>query len=125
MSLLTLLWLSSLAILSGIVLYAFWTKRTAAAPHFIPSDFGEFIHDALTHLSMGVFGVASTVEPHARRISTHIVRVSKWGHSKFTERVFGKTAQLPGRTASFFLKYIAENKEEVRGSAEQKAGLQK
>lgn len=73
----------------------------------------------------GVSGAIGSVEPHARRVSAHIVSISKWGHDTFTDRVFGKTALVPGKTASFFLKYIAEHKEEVRGTPEQRAGLEK
>ena len=125
MSLLTLIWLMSLATLTLLTLFAFRRARYAPDPRHIPHDLGEFIHEALTHVASGVSIVAGSAQPHARKVTRHVVAVTKWGHDRFTDRVFGKTTQLPGRTASFFLKYIAENKEATRGTPDQRQGLQK
>lgn len=125
MSLLTITWLLSLATLVVTTLYAFRRARSAPAPRYVPHDLGEFIHEALTHMVGGVSNTLGSAQPHARRVSAYVVSVSKWGHDMFIDRVFGKTALAPGKTASFFLKYIAEHKEEVRGTPEQRAGLEK
>ena len=125
MSLLTFTWLLSFATLIATTLYAFYRARFAPVPRYIPRDLGEFIHEALTHMIGGVTSVAGTAQPHARRVTAYVVSVGKWGHSMFVDRVFGKTTLVPGKTASFFLKYIAEHKEEVRGTPEPRAGLEK
>jgi hypothetical protein len=125
MSFLSFIWLLSFVVLVATTLYAFHRARYAPLPRYIPHDLGEFIHEAVTHTVKGVRSVASSARPHAEKVTLHVVSLSKWGHDKFIDRVFGKTVLAPGKTASFFLKYIAEHKEETKGSAAQKAGLQK
>jgi hypothetical protein len=124
MSLLAYLWVFSLLTLVAVTLFAYRRSRFVAIRH-VPHDLGEFIHEALSHIATGVSSTAATLQPHARKVTLHVVTAGKWGHDRFIDRVFGKRAQLPGRTASFFLKYIAEHKEGVRGTPEQRAGLEK
>lgn len=125
MTLTALFWVLSLLTLVATTSFAFYRAQKVSAPKYIPRDFGEFVHEALTHLADEVSSVANKAEPHARRMSAHVVLLSKLAHDKFIDRVFGKTTKTPGKTASFFLKYIAENKEGNRGTAEQQAGLEK
>lgn len=125
MSLTVLFWVLSLLTLVGTTAFAFYRARFIPAPKFVPRDFGEFLHEALTHIAGGVSDVADTAKPHARRMSAYVVLLSKLAHDKFIDRVFGKTTKMPGTTASFFLKYIAEHKEGTKGTPEQKAGLEK
>lgn len=52
--------------------------------------------------------------PHVRRVIVFGVRRGKEGYELMLDRMFGKGEVERGRTASFFLKHIAEEKEAKR-----------
>jgi hypothetical protein len=122
MSLLLALWLVSLSVLVVTSLVAHMRTRFVSAHHHVPHDLGEFVHEALSHLAIHMHGAAKTMRPHTDKVTSFVVSIGKWSHGKFVDRVFGKAYQAPGKSASFFLKYIAEQKEKVVGTPKQRRG---
>jgi hypothetical protein len=125
MTFITFIWAFSLVVMLLLAGYAYYLssqKKHHVVAHLVPLDLHTFIHEALVHMFDGVLVVLQHTKPHTDRALLYVKRVSKLGHDKFIDRVFGKTEQHRGKTASFFLKYIAEHKEEHRGTPEQRAG---
>ncbi len=116
-------WALSIAILFAVTLYAYHRAQRVPLPRYVPRSLSDFVHEALSHLAIHLHSAAGTAKPHARRFSETLISISRRGHDVFIDRVFGRMSQERGRSASFFLKYIAEHKEREEGSPEQKAGL--
>ena len=109
------IWIGSLVVLAGVLLFSLFRARNMNTALFQrPEGFREFIIDALGHLLGHFSHVAISAEPHARKIGLLFFHFGKRGHDVFSERVFGKVVSERGKTASFFLKHIAENKENSR-----------
>ena len=124
MNFLTIIWALSAFTLVGVIVFSY-KHRSQTSPKQIPQDFNAFIHDALSHLAAHTTSAVGTAKPHAHRFLSQVLSVIHSTQTKFTEQVFGKINKERGKTASFFLKYIAEHKETTRGSQDQKDGYQK
>ena len=125
MNFLTTIWALSAITLFGVIIFAYRQRSHMTSPKQIPEDFNAFIHEALSHLAVHATSVAGTAKPHAHRVVAQILSLIHSTQTKFTEQVFGKINKERGKTATFFLKYIAEHKETTRGTQDQKDGYQK
>jgi hypothetical protein len=122
MSFVITIWLLSLFILIAITAFAFYSSRATNNLADTPEDLNEFIREAFAHIIGNVAYAAVSAKPHADRVAAFFYSYGKLGHEIFTERVFGRLVREPGNAASFFLKYIAEHKENTKGSAMKKRG---
>ncbi len=125
MTFLTSLWLLSLIVTVLVCLLAYYCTRHSRVlerEYVGHNDLRSFITETLAHVVGSVTVVATSARPHTDRVFHRVKSAGRWGHNKFIDQVFGKAEKNKGRTASFFLKYIAENKEAEKGSPEQKAG---
>lgn len=113
MSTLFIIWLVALFVLSSTLAYAhIRMKRVHTfAQARVPNDFSEFIAQELHDISLHLRRAAHVMRPHGKQAVGYAVLLSRRGYDMFTERVFGRMEVTKGKTTSFFLKHISENKE--------------
>ncbi len=119
MSILFIIWLMALLVLGGTLVYAHFRMKRA---HYIlevrvPSDFSEFLSLELHDIILCLRRMMHTARPHAKRATGYAVLVSRRGYDLFIERIFGRKEVTRGKTTSFFLKHISEEKE-ARGGGD-------
>lgn len=83
---------------------------------------GEFVRDEIHHLIEFVTHLSERMKPHTSRVGIIVLNYGKRGHMAFSERLFGRIISERGKTASFFLKYIAEHKENIRSGTPERVG---
>ena len=123
MTFLVFLWGLSLLIMSATVCYISFRNGSQTMSGVTPlRGVGEFVRDEIHHfiLFMGHFG--NRLKPHTSRIGMIVFNYGKRGHVAFSERLFGRIISERGKTASFFLKYIAEHKENNRSGTPERVG---
>lgn len=120
---LVFLWGFSFLIISATVYYASFRDQIQTMSASIPArGIGEFVRDEISHSTqfMGLLG--KRAKPHTSRVGLMVFHYGKRGHVAFSERLFGRVISERGKTASFFLKYIAEHKENIRSGTPEKVG---
>lgn len=115
MSFLTALWLISLVLLVGIIVYA-RRKEASFAASFeeMPDSFADFIAIELTRMTGHLSRGATQLRPHGERVIAQSTVFLKKGHDIFIEKIFGRMEIEKGNVVSFFLKRITEHKESLR-----------
>lgn len=116
MTTLLALWLLSLAILIGMVVYAHRKDdRSRPASQDAPVSFADFIAIELTRMTGHLVRGAFHLRPHGERVIAESRVFIRRGHDVFIEKIFGRLDVEQGQVTSFFLKRIAEHKEALRG----------
>ncbi|OGZ07211.1 MAG: hypothetical protein A2942_03790 [Candidatus Lloydbacteria bacterium RIFCSPLOWO2_01_FULL_50_20] len=115
MTLLTAIWLLSLAVVSGILVYAH-RKNTdlRVSPEDVLASFADFLALELSHMIDQLSYGAVRVRPHGIRILTQSRIFLERGHDIFLEKIFGRLDVEKGNVTSFFLKRIAEHQAALR-----------
>ena len=125
MTLLAIIWTFSLLTMVVTLLYAY-AKIAGGEAGSVASPaslyFSEFIREELRHLVEHSSRVAITIKPHTSRLGLVVSDYGKRGHKAFSERLFGRILLERGKTVSFFLKYIAEHKENDRKAIAERVG---
>lgn len=112
---LVFLWGLSFLIISGTVCYVSFRRGMEATPAITPArGIGEFVRDEIYHFILFITHLTERVKPHTSRVGLAILHYSKRGHLALSRRLFGRMISERGKTASFFLKYIAEHKKNTR-----------
>jgi len=101
----------------GIVFFAHRRVQTGGVPHGkIPHGITEFLLDELHDLRVLLEEFFVHTRPHRARVRGHAVVLFGRGKNIFMERVYGRVMKERGKTASFFLKHIAEHQETLRNN---------
>lgn len=120
---LVFLWGLSFLTISGTICYGVFRNGTESSPvNNTPLDLGEFVRDEIHHLLERVSKLRELVKPHTSRLLIAVLNYCKRGHVAFSERLFGRILSERGKAASFFLKYIAEHKENIRSGLPKRIG---
>ena len=123
MTFLVFLWGLSLLIISGTVCYALFRNGIQSISAITPPQgVGEFVRDEIRHFAELTGHLGERLKPHATRVTEIAFNYGKRGHVAFSERLFGRIISERGKTASFFLKYIAEHKENLRSGTPDRVG---
>lgn len=119
MSILVMTWAGSLAIMIGILFYGqLLAKRSASRGGEVVANWSDLIRKESIAAWRYALLVMHALHPHAKRAVVSLVVIARRSHDMFIERVFGHIEVEKGKTASFFLKRIAEHKEVTRGNIE-------
>ena len=123
MTFLTFLWSLSFLSIAGVAGFiAFRKGKMSSSPNCTPLDLGGFVREEIRHLVEHASKMAALLKPHASKLGLVVFRYGKRGHTAFSERLFGRILSERGKTASFFLKYIAEHKENLRKAIPEQIG---
>ena len=123
MTFLVFLWGLSFLTISGTVCYvSFRNAPHDASANFPARGLGEFVRDEIHHFVEYVSHLGERLKPHTSRVGLMVLNYGKRGHVAFSERLFGRIISERGKTASFFLKYIAEHKENIRSGTPERVG---
>ncbi len=111
MTLLLILWCTSLLFVAGISFYALFYKNKESAVLPLPETMSEFIFDVVSILFVLLLQIIGYLRPYMRSIFHLGIHVSQKSQGLVHERLFGKATRQRGKAVSFFLKRIAEHKE--------------
>lgn len=123
MTSLIFLWGLSLLLIAGVTGFAAFRKvEVSSSFNHAPLDLGEFVREEIHHFVLSLIKLAELLRPHTSKLGLVVSHYVKRGHTAFSERLFGRILSERGKTASFFLKYIAEHKENIRSGTPERVG---
>ncbi|MDO8521019.1 MAG: hypothetical protein Q7S52_02800 [bacterium] len=116
------IWLFSLVVVIGIAFYARF-KQQVPLPISgdATSDLDDFFVGELRGMSNELLRGVARFRPHGERVIIQGGVLIRKGHNMLIEKAFGRIAVEKGKASSFFLKRIAEHKDELRGKIEDEA----